>query len=201
MSVIGSAIPQADTRLLIKQQIRPDSTARGLIQRNSCRIFAMRSARCAGALASPRRTIWTLALAIGANTAMFSFGDATAFRPPDVPRAGEIVRVFSTTKEQPERRHSVADYLDYRDRTTTLAGIVAHGNIVAAMSERRGEVPRLFWAWAVSGNFFSVLEVQPGIGREFAAEDDKPGAKPVAVISHSLWKRHFTRIRRWWAAR
>jgi macrolide transport system ATP-binding/permease protein len=136
-------------------------------------------------------TIVTLALAIGANTAMFSFGDATAFRPPDVPRAGEIVRVFSTTKEQPYGRHSVADYLDYRDRTTTLAGTVAHGNIVAAMSERRGEIPRLFWAWAVSGNFFSVLEVQPGIGRGFAAEDDKPGAKPVAVLSHSLWRRHF----------
>lgn len=136
-------------------------------------------------------TILTLALAIGANTAMFSFGDATAFRPPDVPRAREIVRVFSTTKEAPYGRHSVADYIDYRDQTTTLAGAVAHGNVLAAMSSTREEIPQLFWAWAVSGNFFSVLEIQPGIGRGFVAADDMPGAKPVAVISHSLWRRHF----------
>ena len=43
----------------------------------------------------------TLALGIGANTAMFSFSDATAFRPPDVPRPSELVRVFGTTKESP----------------------------------------------------------------------------------------------------
>src|SRR5688500_19035635 len=150
---------------------------------------AVRSLRSSPGFASA--TILTLGLAIGANTAMFSFGDATAFRPPDVPRPGEIVRVFSTTKEAPYGRHSVADYIDYRDRTTTLVGAVAHGNIVAAMSKQRSEIPHLLWAWAVSGNFFSILEVQPSIGRGFVAEDDKPGAKPVAVISHSLWRRHF----------
>ncbi len=136
-------------------------------------------------------TILTLALAIGANTAMFSFGDATAFRPLDVPRPGEIVRVFSATKEVPYGRHSVADYIDYRDRTTSLAGTVAYGSVLAAVSRHRDEIPRLFGAWAVSGNFFSVLEVQSSLGRGFVSEDDKPGAKPVAVISHSLWKRHF----------
>ncbi len=136
-------------------------------------------------------TLLTLALTIGANTAMFSFGDATAFRPPDVPRAGEIVRVFSVTKEAPNGQHSVPDYIDYRDRTKTLTGIVAYSSVLAAMSRNRDEIPQLFGAWAVSGNFFSALEVEPGIGRGFAAEDDKPGAQRVTVLSHSLWNRHF----------
>ena len=136
-------------------------------------------------------TLLTLALTIGANTAMFSFGDATAFRPPDVPRAREIVRVFSVTKEAPNGQHSVPDYIDYRDRTKTLAGVVAYSSMLAAMSRTRDEIPQLFGAWAVSGNFFSALEVEPGTGRLFVASDDKPGAQPVTVISHSLWRRHF----------
>ena len=136
-------------------------------------------------------TLLTLALTIGANTAMFSFGDATAFRPPDVPRPREIVRVFSVTKEAPNGQHSVPDYIDYRDRTTTLAAVVAYSGTLAAMSRNRDEIPQLFGAWAVSGNFFSALEVEPALGRGFVADDDKPGAPPATVISHSLWNRLF----------
>jgi predicted permease len=151
--------------------------------------YALRGLRASPGFAAA--TILTLALAIGANTAMFSFGDATAFRPPDVPRPGEIVRVFSTAKEVPYGRHSYADYVDYRDRTTTLSGVVAYGMSLAAMSKNRGDIPQLLGAWSVSGNFFSTLEVPLGLGRGFAVNDDRPEATPVAVISHTLWKRHF----------
>src|SRR5687768_26387 len=131
-------------------------------------------------------TLLTLALTIGANTAMFSFGDATAFRPPDVPRAREIVRVFSVTKEAPNGQHSVPDYIDYRDRTKTLAGVVAYSSMLAAMSRTRDEIPQLFGAWAVSGNFFSALEVEPGTGRLFVASDDKRSEEHTSELQSRL---------------
>ncbi len=133
--------------------------------------------------------VLTLALGIGANSAMFSFADATAFRPPDVPRSAEVVRVFGSTKAVPYARHSYPDYVDYRDRTSTLSGVVAYDSALVAMSHAPDEVPQLLGCWVVSGNFFSVLEVQPVLGRAFRKEEDKPGADPVVVISHHLWER------------
>src|SRR5439155_1515990 len=70
--------------------------------------------------------VLTLALGIGANTAMFSFADATAFRPPDVPRPSELVRIFSSAKDLEYGRLSYPDYVDVRQRTTTFAGTVAY---------------------------------------------------------------------------
>ncbi len=70
--------------------------------------------------------IVTLALGIGANTAMFSFADATALRPPDVPRADEIVRVFTSSRDTPFGEVSYPDYRDFVARTRTLRGLVAY---------------------------------------------------------------------------
>jgi predicted permease len=136
--------------------------------------------------------ILTLALGIGANTAMFSFADATAFRPPDVPRPGELVRLFTTTKTVPYDTLSSPDYRDYRDRTQSFSGLVAYSTRLIAMSRGRDEVPQLFGGWAVSGNFFSVLGVEPTLGRGFRDDDDRvPGANAVVVLSHNLWERRF----------
>jgi macrolide transport system ATP-binding/permease protein len=136
--------------------------------------------------------ILTLALGIGANTAMFSLADATAFRPPDVPRAGELVRIFTSTKDVEYDRLSYPDYLDYKTRTTTLSGLVAYDTALVAMSQQRDDIPQLFGAWVVTANFFSALEVPIAFGRGFRdGEDRVPGANPVAVISHSLWQRRF----------
>ena len=83
--------------------------------------------------------VMTLALGIGANTAMFSFADATALRPPDVPRPGEIVRVFTSSKDTPFGEVSYPDYLDFRARTKTLAGLVAYetGDFALAIKSGR----------------------------------------------------------------
>jgi len=136
--------------------------------------------------------ILTLALGIGANTAMFSLADATAFRPPDVPRAGELVRIFTSTKDVEYDRLSYPDYLDYKTRATTLSGLVAYDTALVAMSQQRDDIPQLFGAWVVTANFFSALEVPIALGRGFRdGEDRVPGANPVAVISHSLWQRRF----------
>ena len=123
---------------------------------------------------------------------MFSLADATAFRPPDVPRPGELVRIFSSTKDVEYDRLSYPDYLDYKSRTTTLGSLVAYDTALVAMSQGRGDVPQLFGAWVVSANFFAALEVPITLGRGFRDDEDRvAGANPVAVISHSLWQRHF----------
>ena len=135
--------------------------------------------------------VLTLALGIGVNTAMFSFADATAFRPPDVPRPGELVRIFGSTKDTSDGRLSYPDYLDYRDRTTTLSGVAAYRYAPVALSRTQDEIPSFVGAWVVSGNFFAVLGVPPALGRSFRDDEDRPGAAAVVVISHALWERRF----------
>jgi macrolide transport system ATP-binding/permease protein len=136
--------------------------------------------------------ILTLGLGIGANAAIFSFADATAFRPPDVPRPGELVRLFTSTKATPYEELSYPDYLDYRSRNTTISGLVAYENAVISLARTRDESPHLLGAWAVSGNFFTVLEVEPTLGRGFRDEDVRvAGASPVVVLGHRLWERLF----------
>jgi predicted permease len=132
----------------------------------------------------------TLALGIGANTALFSVADATALRPPDVPRPGEVVRVFTASTDSPYGEVSYADYLDYRDHATTLSGLVAYetGDFAFARSPR--ESATYLGGWLVSANFFSVLAVEPEIGRGFRPEDESAAAH-VAVISHRLWETEF----------
>jgi predicted permease len=136
--------------------------------------------------------VLTLALGIGANTAMFSFADATAFRPMDVPRPGEVIRIFSSTKADPYGQLSVPDYRDFRSHTTTLSGLVAYETNVVAMSKSQDENPRMLLAYLVSGNYFSALDLEPAIGRGFRDEEDRvAGANAVVVISDGLWRREF----------
>ena len=70
--------------------------------------------------------------------------------------------------------------------------MVAYDTALVAMSKGREEVPQLFGAWVVTANFFSALEVPIALGRGFRDDEDRvAGASPVAIISHSLWQRHF----------
>ena len=152
--------------------------------------YALRTLRKNPGFAST--AILTLGLGIGANTAMFSLADATYFRPPDVPRPAELVRLFSTTKAVPYDRLSYPDYLDYRTRMHSLSGLVAYSTLRIALSRSRDDVPQLVGGWAVSGNFFSVLGVEPTLGRGFGDDEDRPpAANGVVVLSHSFWQRRF----------
>ncbi len=121
---------------------------------------------------------------------MFSFADATALRPPDVPRPSEIVRVFTSSKDTPLGEVSYPDYLDMRSETKTLTGLVAYetGDFALATSPR--EPAKYLGGWVVSANFFSVLGVEPVVGRGFLPQEDA-AASTVAVISHRLWTRDF----------
>jgi len=131
----------------------------------------------------------TLALGIGANTAIFSGISPFVFRPLPVPEADELVRPMELTEDRGlADEFSYPDFVDYRDQNSVFSGIFAENMVQAAIgTETENDV---IWGQAVSGNFFDVLRVTPMLGRGFLSEEDKrPAGHPVAVISQSLWKR------------
>ncbi|HEX5708964.1 MAG TPA: ABC transporter permease [Pyrinomonadaceae bacterium] len=134
--------------------------------------------------------VLTLALGIGANTAVFSLVNATLLRRLPVNDPEALVYVYSG---QPNSLYSTASYPDYaelRDRSEVFAGLAARGGITASLGG--DDQTELAVGQIVSGNFFDVLGVRAALGRTITTADDQtPGAHPVAVISHGLWQRRF----------
>jgi predicted permease len=142
--------------------------------------------------------VLTLALGIGANTAIFSLTDQILFRLLPVERPAELVvlrspgpkggRVWSDGDDTASFSYPM--YKALRDRSDGFSGLLARFAIPlsvagAGRTERAdGEL--------VSGNYFEVLGVRPALGRVFNQEDDRaPGAHPVVVLSHAYWTRRF----------
>jgi predicted permease len=132
----------------------------------------------------------TLALGIGANTAIFSFVDALLLRTPNINAPERVVRLYGAT---PKRRYDVfsyANYRDLRDRTQVFAALAAHQQISVSLNTGAGA--HTTGGELVTGNYFNVLGVGVAQGRALTPEDDvTPGAHPVVVISHALWQRDF----------
>ncbi len=140
--------------------------------------------------------IASLALGIGANTAMFSYVDAVLLRPLPVPESGRIVEVDSTTPDTRLGRMSYADYVDLRDRTKTLQALACYDFFFAGIAAQVNQVPKYSLNAGVSGNFFSGLRIQPALGRGFRPDEDAvTGRDPVVVISYHVWDREFARDR------
>ncbi len=136
----------------------------------------------------------SLALGIGANTAAFSWADALLLRPLTVARPGEVVTVGSTMSVEGFSRvgASYREYLDIRDRSTSFDGLVAHTGMTSGLAATREAVPKLTLGLMVTGNFFSVMGVEPELGRNFRPEEDEvPGRDAVVILSHNLWQQHF----------
>jgi putative ABC transport system permease protein len=132
----------------------------------------------------------TLALGIGANTAMFSAVDAVLIRPLPYTDAGRLVMVWDDAR-QTDSRHfftTPAEWSEWRRQNTVFTDIAASQPGDAALSGdgEPEEVP----ARKVSANFWSVLDVTPLLGRVFTENEDVTGAR-VVVISHGLWQRRF----------
>jgi predicted permease len=132
----------------------------------------------------------TLALGIGANAALFSVADATAMRPPDVPNPGNLVRVFTSTKDTLYGEVPYPDYQEFRRQATSVSDLVAYESADFALAKTRDTSAVYLGGWLVSANFFTVLGVEPALGRGFRPEEDTAPAS-VAVISHRLWQREF----------
>jgi len=133
--------------------------------------------------------VLTLALGIGANTALFSVLDAVLLNPLPYPHAEELVTVHAAKQNFNEGSISYPNFRDWQRDNKTLAALAVSrgtGYILTgagASEEVRGEL--------VSSDFFSLLGVEPVAGRLFTAREDEIGQGPVAMISEGFWKRKF----------
>lgn len=133
----------------------------------------------------------SLAVGIGANSAIFSLVNSILLRPRPVSHPEQLVELYvSEGEQQPYSSTSYPSYLDLRDHNDVLSGLAAYG-IQQFKFGDANEVEQI-WGEAVSGNYFDVLGVAAQKGRTFSADEDVvPRRNPVAVISNSLWQRRF----------
>ena len=133
--------------------------------------------------------VLTLALGIGANTAIFTFLDKLVIRTLPVERPHELVAFVSAADGEPAV-FSYPGYADLRDHNEVLTGLVAFLQRPITLSDE-GRAERVI-GLIVSGNYFDVIGVRPALGRFFLPEEDRtPSLRPVVVISHALWRRRF----------
>ncbi|HVP45444.1 MAG TPA: ABC transporter permease [Bryobacteraceae bacterium] len=141
--------------------------------------------------------VLSLALGIGANTAIFSLLSQVMFRMLPVTDPERLVvfhaageREGSSSMDSQEAVFSYPMYKDLRDRNQVFSGVLARSSAPVSLSSG-GQTDRVR-AEVVSGNFFEVLGVQAALGRVFTADDDRvPGGHPVVILSHGYWKRRF----------
>ncbi|MCW5969944.1 MAG: ABC transporter permease [Blastocatellales bacterium] len=137
--------------------------------------------------------ILTLALGIGANTAIFSLLDALLLKPLPIRQPEQLVVVNIAGPDQPERGFSSFSYpvfREMRENNSAFAGMFARSGLQMSMSAG-GQSERV-QGEEVSGNFFSVLGVSAAIGRVLTEADDRtPGAHAAAVLSFNFWQRRF----------
>jgi macrolide transport system ATP-binding/permease protein len=139
----------------------------------------------------------SLALGIGANTAIFTLTDAVFLRPLPVEDPARVVELFTVdhvtvnpVANLTRTPTSYKNFLDYRDQSNVFSGLAGFENAGVTLSGY-GD-PKPVPAMLATANYFDVLGVKPLLGRTFRPDEDlKPGGNPVAVLSHSLWTRQF----------
>jgi predicted permease len=139
----------------------------------------------------------SLAIGIGSNTAVFTVANAVLFRPPaGVADPERLVDIGTTRNGSGFGPSSYLNYLDIRDRTTTLENVYAQSLLPRAMSlgaPGSGAGERAFGSF-VTLNYFAALGTVPATGRLFdAADSSQPGAAAIAVLSHGFWTRRFNK--------
>jgi predicted permease len=134
----------------------------------------------------------TLGLSIGANTAIFSLVNGVLLRSLPFPDAERIIYIEGKNPAAgiSESNISYLDFTDWSQQTDLFASTAAYWTGEAHLGADGGEPERVPRAGVTTG-FFSVLGVQPALGRTFVPEDDKGWPQTVAIISHGLWKRRF----------
>ena len=136
--------------------------------------------------------VLTLALGIGANTAVFSLVDTILLRPLPYRSPGRLVVVSETVPQMggdSEIGMAAGEYLDYRDRNRSFAQTAAYEGSGFNLT---GEgTPLRVNAAAVTGSVFPLLGVSPQLGRTFTADEERLGSTPVAVLSDSLWRNQY----------
>jgi hypothetical protein len=136
--------------------------------------------------------ILTLSLGIGANTAIFSVVNAVLLRPLPFKEPERLVMVWNRGAEAAGGDRTplaVADLLDWRAQSRSFEEIGAFR--WQEYNVQLGQTPERAQAAGVTANFFSMLGVQPQLGRVFSAEEERPGAQRVVLLSDGFWRKHF----------
>ena len=166
---------------------RAASTASRIFFRTSATPLAC----CAKLPASPPSPILTLALGIGANSAIFSVVDAILLRPLPYPQPDRLVRIWESSLKYDNSRNVVNpfNFLDWRDRSQSFESMAAIFDAVTNLSSH-GQ-PIAVRGMQVSPEFFSILRVAPFLGRAFSRADGIPGQDRSIILSYELWHRQF----------
>ncbi len=136
--------------------------------------------------------ILTLALGIGANTAIFSVVDRVLLRPLPYKDASRLVQLWNTYPPiLPQGPNSAGDFRDFRQRSQTFSDMAAYIDTPRGLNlTEEGEPARLEMRYVTSG-LFPMLGIMPIAGRDFTTAEDKPGAPLTALISYKLWQSRF----------
>ncbi len=138
--------------------------------------------------------VCSLAIGIGATSAMFSFADALLLRPLPVLEPSRVLAVNTATSTAFGASTAISrpDYEDFRDKNRTFSGLVACQYSTFGFSPNPASIPQMKFGMYVSGNFFHVLGVEPTLGRGFRRdEDEAPGRDAVVVLGHDFWVSQF----------
>src|SRR5689334_1915399 len=132
----------------------------------------------------------TLALGIGANTAVFSVVNAVLLRPLPFPRSDELFVVKNENGKTGEAFPSVspADFFDWKSQSNSFEGLAAYSGWPVTLLDT--DRPETIAATRVTDEFFETLQVRPLVGNTFAPEQFKSGGDAI-ILSHSLWQRRF----------
>lgn len=131
----------------------------------------------------------TLALGIGANTAIFSAVNAVLLKPLPFPESGQLIDLSETFKPNGYGSVSVPTLEDWKSQNTVFAGISAY--LFTSFNLEGGDTPQRIPGIHVSANYFDVLGVKPTLGRAFLPGEDVAGRERVVVIGDDLWRRNF----------
>jgi predicted permease len=133
--------------------------------------------------------VLSLAIGIGANTAIFSVVSAVVLNPLPYPESHQLVALFSDRHNFHKASISYPNFLDWQRMNKSFTAIAAYRNTGYNLLGR-GEPERVHGEM-ISAGFFHILGVNPMLGREFSAQEDQLGANPTAMISERLWRRKF----------
>ena len=133
--------------------------------------------------------VLTLALGIGANTAIFSFIDAVLLKPLPYSDADKIVMVWEKPPNGERNGISTMNFLDWKNQNTVFSAMAAQNG--ASVTLTGIDEPVQLRGARVSAPYFDIFKVKPMLGRTFAPDEDQPGKQHVVVLSHRIWESRF----------
>jgi predicted permease len=134
--------------------------------------------------------ILSLGLGVGVNTAMFSLVDSLLFRPLPVASPSTLADVFTSGGDGDEyATSSYQDFLDLKAQNTVFSDMLGYSPMMAPLS--LGDRSRVVFGQIVTSNHFTMLGIQPLLGRLLVPSDDDPASPRVVVLSHRMWQREF----------